>query len=229
MNDFNLTTFSNHRRLVKFTPLEINLNISTSLDMEKIAIRYLWLKHDYLSEVAVSAKPPIEQEDTNFLESVEEEWRVRQEMINTHHMEMRKEREAYEEKMQEFMAEAEKQKDAAKMSGKKVDKEEIAKRKERFLKLPEPPLVDEFTWVDVEDEYVQYEDKLAYQHFQSTFPKIGELGDGDVNLRKYQIMGGIFRLDCLRKPNQLKEINEQFFIRTSEFEVILKFFFLIYN
>lgn len=181
-------------------------------------MRYLWFQHDYLSEVAVSFKPPIEYEEPNLLELVEEESRVRQEMINNHLNEMSNARTAYEEKMKAFLEEEEKKKDAAKMSGKKIDKEADAKRKEKFLKQPEPPVVDEFTWVDVEDEYVQYEDQLADQYFQTLFPKPDELVDGDVNLRKYQIVGGIFRLDCLQKPNQLKEINEQFFIRTSESE-----------
>ena len=138
--------------------------------------------------------------------SVEIEMKMRRQMTDNHLDEMRRERIAYEKRMKALAdAEAAQKNMAASKKPKKKKKVEV-----------EPPIVDETTYIDVDEEYVEYENEKFQEKLDSLSPTSLNLSDHDVNMREFQILGGILKIECLLKPLQTKEVNFQLFIRLSE-------------
>lgn len=143
---------------------------------------------------------------------------VRQAMKKRHLDKMQKRRLSYEMKMQKKRSDEEAKKKKKKTAEKAKSK---SKTKDRFLM--EPPIVDENTFLDVDEEYLDYEDGVALQERIMMGPEYLPLNENDVNLRKYQISGGIFKIDLLERPLQTEQINQHLFIRINEVPNRLKF------
>lgn len=154
------------------------------------------------------------------LTAVDNEWMVRQEMKNKHLEVMRKTRLDYDVKMEQKRLEEEKKKGKSKN---KVNAIEIPKSKSKTKDKNEPPIVDENTFVDVEEEYLAYEDDIVLQEQMLMGPAYLPLNENDMNMRQYQISGGIFMIDLLQRPLQTEQINQQLFIRINEVPNRLKF------
>lgn len=186
-------------------PLHMLVTMSSSLKLS--AVRGLWLKRDFFSDHCPSYKASYEMEFFDLSTAVEEEMIVRRRMIEKHLNTMRKEREAYEERMEELAKEE---------NNKKSDKSQKSEKKTKILVEIEPPVVDETTYVDVEDEYVTYEFSKFQEDMDRLSPESLNLSVHEVNMRENQILGGIYKLECLLKPSQTKEINFQLFIQLSK-------------
>lgn len=70
---------------------------------------------------------------------------------------------------------------------------------------------------DVDKIYAEYEEELNKARRRAIGPESYRLSETDVNLRKYRIIGGVYRIDYLETPQQDKRLNERSFIRTSEY------------
>lgn len=184
-------------------PLRMIVTMSSSLDLELSAVRGLWLKRDFFSDFCPSFNSLQEMKFLNLAQTVEMEMKERQKITEKHLNVMRKKRADYEKRMEE-LAKEEKQK-----------KEKSEEKKKKVIEI-EPPIVDESTYVDVENEYVAFEFSKFREEMDSLSPEKLNLGENDVNMREYQILGGIYKVECLLKPIQTKEINFQLFLRLSE-------------
>nr|XP_036232258.1 protein CASC1 [Bactrocera oleae] len=67
---------------------------------------------------------------------------------------------------------------------------------------------------DVDKIYAEYEEELNKARRRAIGPESYRLSETDVNLRKYRIIGGVYRIDYLETPQQDKRLNERSFIRT---------------
>lgn len=184
-------------------PLHMLITMSSSLDLELSAVRGLWLKRDFFSDYCPSYKPHHVMEFLDLAAAVEIEMKERKKITEKHLDAMRKVRAAYELRMEEIAKEESQKKSGS--ENKKVKIIEI-----------EPPIVDEGTYVDVEVEYVALEFAKYCDEMDSLSPDNLMLGVNEVNMRENQILGGIYKVECLLKPSQTKEINFQLFIQFSE-------------
>ena len=156
------------------------------------------------------------------LKALDNEWMVRQEMKKKHLEEMQKTRLDYEVKMKQKLLEEEAKKGKPKDIVKIIEKPKLkSKTKDKFE--IEPPIVDENTFIDVEEEYLAYEDDIALQERLLMGPAYLPLNENDINMRQYQISGGIFKIDLLQRPLQTEQINQHLFIRINEVPNRLKF------
>lgn len=188
-------------------PLHMLVSMSSSLDLELSAVRGLWLKRDFFSDHCPSFEASHQMIFVDLSTAVEEEMTVRRQMIDKHLNIMRNTRAAYEERMEELAKEEIK---------KKSNPAQRSEKKTRHIEI-EPPIVDETTYVDVEDEYVTYEFSKFQQDMYSLSPESLNLSMHEVNMRENHVLGGIYKLECLLKPSQTKEINFQLYIQLSEF------------
>lgn len=201
--------FRDKFRDIKLDPLRMSITVSKTLDMELSAVRGLWLKRDLFSDYCPSFKPSHEAEYNNLADAVETEMKIRCEMREKHLDEMRKVRMEYDKKIEALAKEETKKKTKPLLIPKKVEK---IKKKPDI----EPPKVDEKTYVDVDEEYIQYENMKFEEEIESLSPINLNLNIYELNLREYQILGGIYKIECLLKPLQTKELSYQMFIRISE-------------
>ncbi|KAL5277000.1 CASC1 family protein [Megaselia abdita] len=73
--------------------------------------------------------------------------------------------------------------------------------------------VREAKTADVDKVYAQYEAEIIKARRKSIGPEGLNLGEFDVNLRKYKIIGGVFSMDYLEQPHQDRRLNAKSFIR----------------
>lgn len=75
----------------------------------------------------------------------------------------------------------------------------------------EPSKVDHTTAVDIDEEYSKYDNE---QYLQSKkFPDLSDLEEHELNLREFQISGGIYEINCYERPVQTKQINLKMFLK----------------
>ncbi|KAG5679973.1 hypothetical protein PVAND_009508 [Polypedilum vanderplanki] len=211
------------QRKIIMQPLNMIVTMSKVLDLENICVRAMWFKRDIFSDYCPSFLPPHKMEFQNLLAAIDNEMIVRTLMRNNRIEKMRKARTDYELKMEEIRKQQEEE-EAAKKNSKKEMKEEFKKIKKKIIKMPvEPPIVDESTYVDVEEEYVEYENLKAEEERNSSSPQNLNLHEYEVNMRDYQILGGIFKIECLERPTQTKPVGDRIFIRINELSNVLKY------
>ncbi|XP_055915568.1 dynein axonemal intermediate chain 7 isoform X2 [Eupeodes corollae] len=68
--------------------------------------------------------------------------------------------------------------------------------------------------IDIDKIYNDYEDEQNKARRKDMGLNASELGEYDVNLRKYRIIGGVFVVDYLEQPQQDKRLNTTSFTRT---------------
>ncbi|XP_055842573.1 dynein axonemal intermediate chain 7 [Episyrphus balteatus] len=68
--------------------------------------------------------------------------------------------------------------------------------------------------IDIDKIYNDYEDEQNKARRKDMGLNASELGEFDVNLRKYRIIGGVFVVDYLEQPQQDKRLNTTSFTRT---------------
>lgn len=203
--------------------------ISNLIDLNSTVVRGLWLKQDFFSDFCSSFNPPFDAKYIDFKTAVMNEWIVKKSMTEKHLTTMKKAREDFEEKIEKKRQEEESKKKKSKKSNIEVKKKPS---KVKFKEEPEPPIVDEATYIDVDDEFIRYEENLIEEERESCSPESLQLLENEVsnfliifllkfvifikiNLREHQITNGVFKIECFERPSQTKEINFQLFLRPS--------------
>lgn len=190
--------------------------VSNRFSMEHSFLRGLWFRHNFLSDHCPSFHPRFPIQFTSLTEALKEEFRVKDAMTEKLLTEMRQTRQNYEVKVETKRRQEEEDR---KNRVKKPKREKTPDGKPKKRKTPkedvEPPVVDETTFVDVDDEYVAYEDlKYINERDMYTCPNI-VIAEGDVNMREHQVINGIFKVECFKRPLQPKGINYEMFLRLS--------------
>lgn len=177
--------------------------------------RLVWTKRDLHSDNCRSLYIPkrTTNEILSLKESIEEELNVRESMIQVHLNEMRIKRTKYDEMIHKQKELEEMEKKASKGSVKKPKAMNEKKKKSKKV-VEEPPIVDESTYIDVEDEYVAYEDEKFYLKNLPNSPDLLNIGINEINLRQFNIIDGILQIECFERPSQPVQIHEHFFLRS---------------
>lgn len=157
--------------------LSLKLTISKTLDLKSSVVRGMWFKHDFFSDFCPSFKPISEMKFETLEESNNIERLVRKEIILNRLEEMRKARQAYETRM-EVLAAAE---EMLKITKTSKDKKTLTPSKVRIKEEEEPPIVDDATFVDIEDDYVAYETEQLEIERENWLPENLGLDDGEVS------------------------------------------------
>lgn len=180
--------FSNNLKHIKMEPLTINISVSNLHDLSSSAVRGLWFKHDFYSDYCPSFKPLCETRFIDMSSSLTAEWKERKAITENILKEMTKARELYDNKMEELRKEEEatqknKQKPKPKLPtvAKKSGKRSKDKVKEPEL---EPPIVNETTYVDVENDYVAFEDAQVAADQERLSPINLQLTEHEVSLQE---------------------------------------------
>lgn len=164
-------------------PLRMDVTMSNLIDLSSKVVRGLWWKNDFFSDFCTYFEPP-ELIYSDLKMAVQSEWMIRRSMTEKHLSDMRKAREAYEEELIRKQKEEEeklKSSKKAKNSGKKETKsKKSSKRKVKFVEKVIPPIVDEATYVDVEDEYVEHENAWIENERYTFAPENLDLADYEV-------------------------------------------------
>lgn len=184
--------------------------MSTRLKLDSKIIRIIWMKRDLFSDNCHSLliRKLITNEIISLKDSVEHELSVKNSMTQVHLNKMRQVRKDYEELVQKQKEKEELEKKASKGSVKKPNKSKTPKKV-----IEEPPIVDESTYIDVEDEYVAYEDEKSHLRNLLNSPDLLNIGINEINLREFNMIGGILQVECFERPSQPVEIHEHLFLR----------------
>ncbi|CAG9804934.1 unnamed protein product [Chironomus riparius] len=209
-------------RSIKVQPLQMNVTMSNVLDLETASVRVLWFKRDFYSDYCPSYMPSsFDMKFQNFDSAIDEEMKMRKYFRDKRVAEMREAREVYEIKMEAIRQQEEA--DAKNKKNKEQKIELVAKKNLRIKVIKEPPIVDDSTYVNVDDEYLAYENQIVEEEMHLLSPDSLNLDRHDVNMRQYQILGGTYRIECLERPLQTKEIYQHLFVRLNERPNVLKY------
>ncbi|XP_070509138.1 uncharacterized protein [Chironomus tepperi] len=212
-------------RIIKVQPLQMNVTMSSILDLETTSVRVLWFKRDFYSDYCPSYLPSsFDMKFQNFDASIDDEMKMRKYFRDKRVAEMREAREVYEMKMEEMRIQEE-----ADAKNKKSKEQTKDKKKPKILK--EPPIVDDSTYVNIDDDYLEYENEKIEEEMNQLSPESLGLDSYDVNMRQYEVLGGTYRIECLERPLQTKEIYQHLFVRLNERPNVLKYrnFYHIYE
>jgi cancer susceptibility candidate protein 1 len=208
----------------------MDVKMPSSVDLETTIVRGLWFKRDFFSDTCPSFYALGDKKFERLLPVVQEEVKVRKQMQANHMEQMRAAREEYEMKLLEIqrLKEEEEAAKKSKSKSKVQQKPEPAKKKKKKKNIgnvvfDEPPIVDDATYVDVDEEYCVYEKMKIDEEREKLSPKKYNLNFYDVNMRQHHVLGGIYKLDILERPIQTKEINFQLFVDLIEHPNVLKY------
>lgn len=213
-------------------PLNLTVTASKRFNLSVSSLRGLWFKQDFFSDHCPSFFAPLEMKFESLKSAVAYERHIRSVMKEKRLEEMQKVRIAWEEKIEKKRLEEEKSKKADK--GKKKPAEKSKKSNKKVKEISEPPVVDDKTFVDVEEEYCAFEFQEFMDERTKYLPENLGLGNNEVrnircisflfkkfsfqvNMRERQIINGILELESFERPLQTKEINPELFIRLSKF------------
>lgn len=73
--------------------------------------------------------------------------------------------------------------------------------------------------VDVDKIYCEYVDEQIQLRRQKIGPKSLQLKEFEINLRRYRIISGVYRLEYLEQPEQDTQLQTNFFLRTCNLEL----------
>lgn len=158
-------------------PLKMNVVISNLIDISSLIVRGLWFKQDFLSDFCSSFNSTFDMKHIDLKTSVMNEWVVKKSMTEKHLISMKKARDDFDEKMKVKRQEEEKKKKSGK-SSKEVKKKPS---KVKFKEESEPPVVDEATYIDVDDEFLQYEENLIETERETFSPESLDLFNNEVS------------------------------------------------
>lgn len=157
----------------------MNVTISNQFDFRSSVVRGLWIKHDFYTDSCPSFNPKSEMKFIDLNSAVGLEMSVKKAMTEKHLKEMKKARDAYDAIMEEKRIEEEKMK---KFKGPKPKVEKKAS-KVKFVEEIEPPVVDETTYVDVDEEYLRFEDAQLEDERESLSPENLGLTEHEVSFQ----------------------------------------------
>nr|XP_033199176.1 axonemal 84 kDa protein-like isoform X1 [Bombus vancouverensis nearcticus]XP_033199177.1 axonemal 84 kDa protein-like isoform X1 [Bombus vancouverensis nearcticus]XP_033199179.1 axonemal 84 kDa protein-like isoform X1 [Bombus vancouverensis nearcticus] len=212
---------------IEFEEMKLTIKMPSDLDCHRMAIRGLWLAYDHYSIEAHSYRMPQLPENLfdlwnpslNLLEystrEYEEKVRLREEQAEGRRLRL-EEKKAILERM-EYPAVSPRL-DKKRKRGKKEKKAHSAKDYQSEFEstlasvlpsktelLPYLPTPNEILG-QREEEAMSESRKLLFTRCENT----------EVNLRKYRILGGVFRVDLLYQPPQPKDLGKETYLTTLE-------------
>lgn len=202
-------------------PLQCDVKVSNwKIKFESIFIRGIWLRNDMLSDRCPSylIQKPIYLNVCDLKSAVEIEMKVRQTMIENRLEEMKKTRAEYEEvirKQQEMEEENKKSSKSNRTTVVKADKKVKKRNNKSENTFNEPPVVDDTTYIDVEDEYLIYEDAFVVKQIAFNSPQNLQLSQDELNLREFRVINGEITIEGFEKLHQPIALNQHFFMNLS--------------
>lgn len=173
--------------------LNMYVTVSNRFDLSSSTVRGLWFKHDFFSDHCHSLNAPMPMKFIDLATVVNEEMALKKSITEKHLERMRKERDAYELMMEEKLKEEEANNKSKKNKGvpsKKAEKNKKLKKQQSKVKFVEPavpPVVDESTYVDVEDEYLMYEEAQVKEDLEPNKPENLGLSEHEVEFQSNQL------------------------------------------
>lgn len=161
-------------------PLNATVTVSNIFDLSSSTVRGLWFKHDFYSDYCPTYTPQHEMKYIDLGKSLNSEWAIRKSMIDEHLREMITVREIYDMKMEEKRLKEEHEQ-KSKGRNNKTETPQSKTRRKVAKEAVEPPIVDESTYVDVEDEFVKMEDAQAAAWRESLSEENLALGEHEVS------------------------------------------------
>ncbi|XP_012288411.1 axonemal 84 kDa protein [Orussus abietinus] len=206
---------------VTFEELKLTVKMPLDIDCYCMAIRGMWVMFDHYSDRAMSFyKPKIPSEyqmnmafsNLDILSYCEEEYqtklRIKEDQVEGRRL-----------RLEEKKAILEKLENPPSMTASKADKKAKGKKeKKKTEPEPEPeplpylPTPDEIILLR-EDEVRKEVRKLLFTRCEKT----------EINLRKYMILGGVFRIDLVYQPPQPKDMRRNIFLTTLQIPKELKY------
>ncbi|KAM0732613.1 Dynein axonemal intermediate chain 7-like protein [Formica fusca] len=207
---------------VHFEELELTIKMPLDIDCYCMAIRALWLNHDYYSDYAISyvmPKLPDEYENMyaiDFLTYCQNEYdakvKIREDQVEGRNL-----------RLQEKKAILEKIENPPVQVPTKLDRK--GKQKKPGVpgaKRPEPePETEQLPYLPTPDEIIlQREDEARKEIRKLLFTRCEKT---EINLRKYRILGGVLHIDLVYQPPQPKDMSKDMMLTTLQIPKILKF------
>ncbi|XP_011255045.2 axonemal 84 kDa protein [Camponotus floridanus] len=208
---------------VHFEELELTVKMPLDIDCYCMAIRALWLNHDYNSDCAISyvvPRLPDEYEsmyDIDFLSFCQNEYdtklKIREDQVEGRYLRL-EEKKAILERIENPPVQVptkpeRKGKQPKKAGAPGAKRPEPEQETEQLPYLPTP---DEII-LQREDESRKEIRKLLFTRCEKT----------EINLRKYRILGGILHIDLVYQPPQPKDMIKDIMLTTLQIPKKLKF------
>lgn len=173
--------------------------------MNKIALRIIWTSHDHYSDLTSTynlKNKEIGNYDLRIANA--HEWNIRELLKDEELHKMRVHWEKWKQSEVERLETEE-----LKLKEKSKNKKESKPRKIKAN--PEPICPDEYTAVDIEDKFIEYNNELIQKESIKYSPDVYQLGLNEVNMRCYRIMGGIFHINAIIQLEQSQEFDRKIF------------------
>ncbi|XP_055855390.1 uncharacterized protein LOC129918712 [Episyrphus balteatus] len=188
---------------IQLKQIKTELIIPFCVLSENMVIRGLYCHFDYLSSLARYNEMPIKDETVISLKiALQKEWAGQKKIQAEIKANMIKERSDFEEAMrlkaeeEELKAKEAKKDDKSKKAPKKKENSAIPK------KLPkEPPIITPDLVPIVRKDFLEHDAQEYANSIILFHPNKLNLSNGEVNLRQYQILGGVYHINSLTKPN----------------------------
>ncbi|KOC68038.1 Cancer susceptibility candidate protein 1 like protein [Habropoda laboriosa] len=212
---------------VEFEQMDVTIKMPSDVDCHRMAIRGLWLEYDHYSVEADSYRIPALPEhllrlwDTHLLEFArreqEEKVRIREEQAEDRRLRLEEKKEILER--MEHPPVSPRLDGGRKRGGKKQRKLQSARggkqsEFESTLTSMLPSKTELLPYLPTPNEIVREREENARLEVRKLlFTRCEKI---QVNLRKYRILGGVFRVDLLYQPPQPKDLGRETSLTTLE-------------
>ncbi|XP_061390183.1 uncharacterized protein LOC133325430, partial [Musca vetustissima] len=196
------------RLVANFHEIQLHLHIPSTMLYENLTIRALHMNFDHLSEKAKSYSQiisiPVDNLNAgiqNLYECLINEWLMQLDLQTRIRQELLQKRLDYEEQMRQYEEEQAKKKgkkQKAEGDGKKSKKSKITKPTK------EPPIIGPDMVPDIYPDFLEEEQK-QYESFINMIynPETLDLDSDEINLKKFFILGGVYQLYYVHKPQHV--------------------------
>ncbi|XP_073820153.1 uncharacterized protein isoform X2 [Musca autumnalis] len=196
------------RLVANFHELQLQLHIPSTMLYENLTIRGIRMNFDHLSEKAKSYTQLITVPVDNLNAGIQDlheclinEWLMQLDLQARIRQDLIQKRLDYEEQLrlyEEEQARKGKKQQVAEGDGKKQKKPKISKPGK------EPPIIDTDVFPDIYGDFLEEEQK-QYEFFINSIynPETLDLDSDEINLKKFFILGGVYQLYYVSKPNHV--------------------------
>ncbi|XP_072751665.1 LOW QUALITY PROTEIN: dynein axonemal intermediate chain 7 [Anoplolepis gracilipes] len=207
---------------VHFEELELTVKMPFDIDCYCMAIRALWLNHDYYSDCAISYVAPRLPEEYENMYTIDffaycqneydAKFKIREDQVEGRQLRL-EEKKAILEKIENPPVQApmkpERKGKQKKLGALGVKRPEPEQETEKLPYLPTP---DEII-LQRDDEVRKEIRKLLFTRCEKT----------EINLRKYRILGGVLHIDLVYQPPQPKDMSKDIMLTTLQVPKKLKY------
>uniref|UniRef100_A0A1I8MVP7 CASC1 C-terminal domain-containing protein n=1 Tax=Musca domestica TaxID=7370 RepID=A0A1I8MVP7_MUSDO len=204
------------RLVANFHQIQLQLHIPSTMLSENLTIRAIRMNFDHLSEKAKSFTQLITVPVDNLNAGIQDlheclinEWLMQLDLQNRVREDLIQKRLDYEEQLRQY------EEEQAKKKGKKAASDEGDGKKSKKTKIvkptKEPPIIEADVVPDTYADFLEEEQK-QYESFINTIynPETLDLDSDEINLKKFFILGGVYQLYYVSKPNHVDLDFERF-------------------